>query len=76
MNPLAPDVTSLDPVPTLNRLESTQMMSDHISDEWLNAYSKGQIEEPYLGEVEEHLLVCESCCARLTEFDDVWGLNG
>ncbi len=27
------------------------MMSDHISDEWLNAYSKGQIEEPHLAEV-------------------------
>jgi hypothetical protein len=52
------------------------MISDHISGEWLNAYSKGQIEEPHLGKVEEHLLVCESCCARLTEFDDVWGLNG
>ena len=52
------------------------MMSHHISEEWLNAYSKGQIEEPYLGEIEEHLLVCASCCARLTEFDDVWGLNG
>ena len=53
-----------------------QMRGDHIPDEWLDAYSKGQIEEPHLGEVEEHLLVCESCRARLTEFDDVWGLNG
>ena len=57
-------------------MASTQLRGDHISDEWLDAYSKGQIEEPHLGEVEEHLLVCESCRARLTEFDDVWGLNG
>jgi len=26
--------------------------------------------------VEEHLLICEECCDRLTKLDDAWGLNG
>ena len=50
--------------------------SEHISDEQLAQYSEGRLVEPQLGEVEEHLLICEQCCARLTEFDDTWGLNG
>jgi len=52
------------------------MMFDHISDERLARYSEGRLEEPELGQVEEHLLICEHCCARLTKFDDAWGLNG
>ena len=39
-------------------------------------YSEGRMEEPELGEVEEHLLICEYCRRRLTGFDDAWGLNG
>jgi hypothetical protein len=38
--------------------------------------SIGLLEEPELGQVEEHLLVCETCRTRLTELDDTWGLNG
>ncbi len=52
------------------------MMFEHISDERLAQYSEGRLEEPDLGQVEEHLLICEQCCTRLSKFDDAWGLNG
>ena len=52
------------------------MMPEHIPDVRLADYSKGLLEEPQLGEVEEHLLICERCRARLTELDNEWGLNG
>jgi anti-sigma factor ChrR (cupin superfamily) len=51
-------------------------MTDHIPDERLAKYSKGLLEEPQLSEAEEHLLICERCRVRLTEFDNKWGLNG
>jgi anti-sigma factor RsiW len=51
-------------------------MTEHVPDIWLAEYSKGVLEEPRLGEVEEHLLTCERCRTRLTEFDNEWGLNG
>jgi hypothetical protein len=53
-----------------------RMISDHVSDEWLDQYSRGKLEDSRLAQVEEHLLICEHCCARLTKFDDDWGLNG
>ena len=53
-----------------------ESMTDHVQDERLAEYSKGLLLEPELGEVEEHLLVCERCRERLTEFDNEWGLNG
>ena len=53
-----------------------RIVTDHVPDERLAEYSKGLLEEPRLGEVEEHLLVCERCRVRLTEFDNEWGLNG
>ena len=52
------------------------MTTKHTSDESLKLYSQGRLEEPSLSEVEEHLLICEHCRRRLTEFDDAWGLNG
>lgn len=52
------------------------MTGNHVADERLAKYSKGLLDEPELGEVEEHLLICEQCRMRLTEFDDEWGLNG
>ncbi len=52
------------------------MVSDHVPEEWLEQYSEGTLEEPRLGKVEEHLLICEECCDRLTKLDDAWGLNG
>ena len=51
-------------------------MTEHLTDERLAEYSKGRLDEPQLGEVEEHLLMCERCRVRLTEFDNEWGLNG
>jgi anti-sigma factor ChrR (cupin superfamily) len=51
-------------------------MTEHLPDERLAAYSKGLLEEPQLGEVEEHLMICEKCRMRLTELDNEWGLNG
>jgi len=53
-----------------------EIMTDHVKDDRLAAYSKGLLVEPQLGEVEEHLLVCERCRLRLTDFDNEWGLNG
>jgi hypothetical protein len=52
------------------------MIKDHVSDDWLEQYSKGGLEASRLAEVEEHLLICEHCCERLTKLDDRWGLNG
>jgi len=52
------------------------MTTDHVPNEWLAEYSEGWLQEPRLGQVEEHLLVCEQCRQRLTQFDDAWGLNG
>lgn len=55
---------------------STRMITEHIPDDQLANYSKGMLDESRLGEVEEHLLICERCRVRLTEFDNEWGLNG
>ena len=51
-------------------------MTEHVPDERLAEYSKGLLMEPQLESVEEHLLICERCRVRLTEFDNEWGLNG
>jgi hypothetical protein len=52
------------------------MISEHIPDDLLDQYSRGSLEGPKLDELEEHLLMCELCRDRLTEFDHRWGLNG
>jgi anti-sigma factor RsiW len=52
------------------------MISEHVPDDWLDQYSLGTLDEPRLAQVEEHLLICEKCCERLTQLDDTWGLNG
>lgn len=52
------------------------MISKHVTDECLEQYSRGILEASRLAEVEEHLLICENCCERLTRLDDTWGLNG
>jgi hypothetical protein len=49
---------------------------EHISDDLLARYSKGTLGDANMAEVEEHLLICEQCCDRLTKLDDEWGLNG
>lgn len=52
------------------------MAAEHPTEEALAQYSEGRLEEPQLGEIEEHLLVCERCREVLTRLDDAWGLNG
>lgn len=41
----------------------------HISDESLEQYAMGSLEEPRLGETEEHLLLCSQCQDHLKEID-------
>src|SRR5579863_1128025 len=41
----------------------------HASDECLEQYAQGSLEEPLLGEIEEHLLLCSQCQEHLNEID-------
>jgi len=41
----------------------------HASEESLESYAMGSLEEPGLGELEEHLLICSGCQERLNEID-------
>jgi hypothetical protein len=45
------------------------MCNEHINEELLELYSMGRLGEPKLGEVEEHLLLCDQCQDRLEEVD-------
>lgn len=49
------------------------MTMNHISDDWLVLYSVGFLDEPELGQTEEHLLICQGCRDRLVAFDEAWG---
>jgi len=42
----------------------------HPSDDLIELYALGRLPEQQVAEVEEHLLLCESCMARLQEADD------
>ena len=44
-------------------------INGHASDEALEQYALGSLEEPLLGEIEEHLLLCSQCQERLKEID-------
>jgi len=44
-------------------------MSQHATDKELIEYSLRDLEEPFLGQFEEHLLVCEWCRSRLETVD-------
>jgi anti-sigma factor RsiW len=44
-------------------------LNDHIEDELLEAYALSRLQEPQLEYVEEHLLICEPCRARLVATD-------
>jgi anti-sigma factor RsiW len=46
------------------------MREPHSSDEQLDQYAMGTLPEESLPEVEEHLLVCETCQERLTLSDE------
>jgi anti-sigma factor RsiW len=54
----------------LSSAVTVRMAMDHISDEWLLEYSQGDLEEPRMGKVEEHLLICEQCRRRVIAFDE------
>jgi len=41
----------------------------HASEESLEQYASGVLEEPALGEIEEHLLICSQCQEHLDEID-------
>jgi len=44
-------------------------MNGHASDECLEQYALGSLEEPLLSEIEEHLLLCSQCQDQLKEID-------
>jgi len=44
-------------------------INGHASDECLEQYALGSLEEPLLGEIEEHLLLCSQCQEHLKEID-------
>ena len=48
-------------------------MSNHVT-EWLNAYFDGELHGHRLHQVEEHLIVCETCRAELESLGNVSGL--
>lgn len=45
------------------------MGSDHVDEDRLELYSLGRLPDPDAAAVEEHLLVCPTCCARLSDLD-------
>ena len=45
-------------------------LGTHPSDDDLELYSLGQLDEQRTAPLEEHLLVCEACQARVGEFDE------
>ena len=49
--------------------QCSTMGTKHISGDSLEQYALGQLREPDLAIVEEHLLVCEHCRARLADVD-------
>jgi hypothetical protein len=44
-------------------------VNGHVSDESLEQYAMGLLQEPVLGEIEEHLLLCSQCQDHLKEID-------
>jgi anti-sigma factor RsiW len=42
----------------------------HVSDDSLELYSMDRLPDPEAAKVEEHLLICEECCVRLTRRDE------
>ena len=48
---------------------ATARKKTHLDDFQIEAYCNGKITEPELTEVEEHLLICESCQQRVLDAD-------
>jgi hypothetical protein len=44
-------------------------VDEHIEETVLERYSMGSLTEEAAAEVEQHLLLCEACCTRVTEAD-------
>lgn len=44
-------------------------IDQHIEETTLESYSMGSLAEEEVAEVEQHLLLYESCCARVTDAD-------
>lgn len=44
-------------------------VEQHIEETTLERYSMGSLAEEAAAEVEQHLLLCEACCAKVTEAD-------
>ena len=45
-------------------------INDHLSDDILEMYSMGRLAEDQAAPIEDHLLVCPACQAKLTETDE------
>ena len=44
-------------------------VDQHIEETTLEQYSMGSLDENAAAEVEQHLLLCQTCCAKVTEAD-------
>lgn len=44
--------------------------NEHISEDALEAYSMGRLSDEESAPLEEHLLLCAVCCARLEQTDE------
>lgn len=51
-------------------VEASRLFLTHPAEEVLEEYGFGRVREPALTDLEEHLLVCASCQARLLELDE------
>jgi hypothetical protein len=51
-------------------VEASRLFLTHPAEEVLEEYGFGRVREPALTYLEEHLLVCASCQARLQELDE------
>ncbi len=51
-------------------MKKKQDVGFHLSEEILEEYAFGRMSEPALGQVEEHLLVCEPCQDALRDVDE------
>jgi len=51
--------------PVVNRGATHLIHVDHPTDDLLEGYSRNSLSEPARNEIEEHLLLCESCRGRL-----------
>ena len=54
----------------IEELRMTEPRKAHPEEETLELYALGRLDEPELGEVEEHILICAPCQERLDEATD------